>query len=237
MDNPELEQFVADAVMERPYGFTVNDSHFFLYPITIGKMYVLRMLVGDIGVDQTALQENPYKEAIRIATEKKEECLSVICYHTCKDKDEVFDTGLLEERKELFRKELTDEDIASLMIIALTTERTEQFSSFLGIDKEQERMNRVMRVKKSKNDLVFGGKSVYGGLIDIACERYGWTFDYVVWGISYTNLRLLLADKVTSIYLTDDEMKKVPASIRNKDDDVIKATKDTKEMIKAMDWT
>ena len=25
-------------------------------------------------------------------------------------------------------------------------------------------------------------------------EKYHWTFDYVVWGISFTNLQMLLAD-------------------------------------------
>lgn len=41
--------------------------------------------------------------------------------------------------------------------------------------------------KKVQNQYVFGGKSIWGALIDAACERYGWTFDYVVWGISYNN--------------------------------------------------
>ena len=41
----------------------------------------------------------------------------------------------------------------------------------------------------------FGGKTIWGTLIDAACERYGWTFDYVVWGISYNNLTLMLKDK------------------------------------------
>lgn len=50
-------------------------------------------------------------------------------------------------------------------------------------------------------------------MIDIACERYGWTMDYVVWGISYANLHMLLNDYITSIYLTDDEIKKYHISM------------------------
>ena len=46
-------------------------------------------------------------------------------------------------------------------------------------------------------------------MIDTVCNRYKWTFDYVVWEISYVNLQLLLKDSIKTIYLTDDEMKKL----------------------------
>lgn len=76
------------------------------------------------------------------------------------------------------------------------------------MDEEAKRMAKVNAAKKSNNQFIFGGKTIWGSLIDAACERYGWTFDYVVWGISYNNLTLMLKDKVTSIYLSDEEMKK-----------------------------
>ena len=55
----------------------------------------------------------------------------------------------------------------------------------------------------------FGGRSVYGSLIDYACQRYGWTMQYVVWGISYANLQMLIADALNTAYLNDDEMRKL----------------------------
>ena len=76
--------------------------------------------------------------------------------------------------------------------------------------KELERMNEVMKVKKQdKNGVSFGGRSVWGTLIDAACERYGWSYQYVLWGISYSNLQLLFADQIRQIFLTDEERKKV----------------------------
>lgn len=71
-------------------------------------------------------------------------------------------------------------------------------------------------------------------MIDTACQRYGWTFEYVVWGISYANLQLLLADSVTSIYLSDEERKRVNIP---QDRDIINAD-DPANMakIKAMKW-
>ena len=76
------------------------------------------------------------------------------------------------------------------------------------MEEESKRMAKVNAAKDSENQYVFGGKTIWGTLIDAACERYGWTFDYVVWQISYNNLTLMLKDKVTSIYLSDKERKK-----------------------------
>lgn len=69
-------------------------------------------------------------------------------------------------------------------------------------------MKRVVAVKEDTNTYQFGGVSIYGSIIDSACERYGWSFDYVVWEISYTNLQLMLKDSVKSVYLTDEEAKR-----------------------------
>ena len=82
------------------------------------------------------------------------------------------------------------------------------------MEEEAKRMAKVNAAKKSENSFIFGGKTIWGTLIDAACERYGWTFDYVVWGISYNNLTLMLKDKITSIYLSDEERKKahIPAA-------------------------
>jgi hypothetical protein len=123
------------------------------------------------------------------------------------------------------------------MIIVLTNEKIGLFVKHLGIDREQERMRKVMAVKNSKNNISFGGKSYYGSLIDAACERYGWTMEYVVWGISYTNLRMLLADKVSSIYISDDELKKLPASALNGNTAVRADSEEGRELIRNMDWS
>lgn len=63
--------------------------------------------------------------------------------------------------------------------------------------------------KKTSKTVSFGGRSVYGSLIDYACQRYGWTMQYVVWGISYANLQMLIADALNTAYLNDDEMRKL----------------------------
>ena len=117
---------------------------------------------------------------------------------------------------EHFKANVEAEDLAKLLLYILTSDKVNECIKYLGLDKEREDQRRILRVKnKGSNVLSFGGKSMYGTLIDVACERYGWTVDYVVWGISYANLRMLVADMITTISLTDEERKKV--QIKTKD--------------------
>ena len=223
--------------MGRPYGFTVGEKHFALYPVTLGKMYLLQRQLESLEVNLEGMK-NVSSEALRLAKEKKEECLTIIAYHTCKTKDEIFNPSLISERKELFSKELSEEDIAALMIIVLTSDKTELFIGYLGIDKEQQKLSVVMKAKAKgdKNSLSFGGRSVYGTLIDAASERYGWTKDYIVWGIDYSSLRLMLADKLETVFVTDEERKNIPSWVFSDVGDAIKATRENMAQIKSMDW-
>lgn len=238
MDRKEIEQYFDDAVMARPYSFSIGGQCFYLYPVSLGKMLFLQRKLESLSVNMNNVLGSVSMEALRLVTEKRKECVSFICAHTCKDKEELFDVDFFSEREAFLGDNLSDDAVASLMMTLLTTDKTALFLQHYGIDKEQQRMSAVIAAKnKNKNnDLVFGGKTVYGTLIDAACERYGWTKDYVVWGIDYASLRLMLADKVTSMYLSDDDLKKVPTSLRHAASNAIKATKETMDEIKRMDW-
>lgn len=51
--------------------------------------------------------------------------------------------------------------------------------------------------------MIVGGNSPWGSIIDAAAARYGWTYDYIVWGVSYINLQMMLYDQITEIYTGD----------------------------------
>lgn len=204
----QLELDLADTIIDRPKGFSVGRRHFYLYPVTLGKMYLQKRVTENLDINTDLLQVNPYAEALRLVETKKVDCCLLLTYHTLQTKKEVLSNRIVTIRKNIFLREMDNDDIATLVLTCLTSDNTSLFIQHLGIDKELERMSDVAKAKESKNTFNFGGKSVYGTLIDAACERYKWTFDYVLWEISYTNLLLLMKDKVTSLYLTDDEMKK-----------------------------
>lgn len=230
-----LQMDIADAVIDRPKGFSVGRRHFYLYPLTIGKMYLTQRVMENLGVDYGNLKVNPYAEALRLVKTKRDDCLLLIAYHSLKDKEQVLNTRTVATRKGILGNELDESDIATLLMMCIMADRTHEFVHELGIDKELERMNDVLKSKSKNNTFMFCGKSVYGTLIDNACERYGWTFNYVVWEISYTNLQMLLKDSVKSVYLTDDEMKK--CGIRSNRNIIDGNDPDAmKEVIKSHSW-
>lgn len=241
-----IDMNIDDALIEKPYPFTVEvegkgERHFFLYPVTLGKLHVLKRHIENLQIDFENMKVNAHLEMLRVVEERKEEVCKVIAYHTMKRKRDIFDTKLVQETADFINDNSSNEELATLLIFVLTKDNVDEYKSHLGIAKENERMGRVVQAKKaaqkSRNDFEFGGKTIYGTLIDLACERYGWEYDYVMWGISMVNLQLLLADRVQSIYLTDEEKRKVPNVLLNDDKDVINADdKANMDKILAMDW-
>lgn len=70
-DRKIIEMNIADTIMERPYGFQVNKRHFYLYPITLGKTYLLSRLIESLDMNADIIKSNPYMEALRLCQEKK----------------------------------------------------------------------------------------------------------------------------------------------------------------------
>lgn len=204
-----IELEIADTIIERPQAFEVDGRLFFLYPVTLGKYLLLTRMVEALEIDEKSVKKNPFLEALSICERKRSEVLRMISYHTIDKKEDLFNPKVIEERCSLLGT-LGIEDLANILLIVLNFDKTAKFTKYLGIDKENELKSKVGRLKNDKgNTLTFGGKSTYGSLIDFACERYGWSYDYVVWGISYNNLRMMISDSTNSIYLSDDERKKL----------------------------
>lgn len=207
MDKPIIEMDIADAIMERPHCFTFNGMRYFLYPITLGKSYLLARYVATLGVSNSLLAKQPFLEALRLVRKHHDIVARIVAVSSIRDKDTLFDEHAVSQRAEVF-KDLTDEDMAQLLMLILTHDNISAYKKHLGLDKEAERMKKAIAAKKDGGTYTFGGVSVYGTLIDKACERYGWTVEYVVWGVSLTNLQLMLEDAITSVYLTKDEKQR-----------------------------
>ncbi len=186
--------------------------------MTLGKMYLTSQLIESMDVNRENLMIDPFVEALRIINTKREESCRLIAYHTIKTKEELLNNRIVDVQQKLISK-FPNQDIATLLICILKNNSYQAIVEGAGIDKESKRMSKVNAAKSASGQFIFGGKTVWGSLIDAACERYGWTFDYVVWGISYNNLTLMLKDKITSIYLSDDERKR--AHLPSEDEEFI----------------
>lgn len=199
---------------DMPLGVSVGKEHFYLYPQTLGRMYLTSQLIEQLEIDQENLKINSFMEALRAAKNHTRECCKLISFHTLRNKSEMLETKTIERRANKLQRVCSIEDIATLLITILSDNTLNVLTKELGIDAEGKKMAKISQAKETSNQYIFGGKTIWGSLIDTACERYGWTFDYVIWEISYNNLTLMMKDKITSIYLSDEERKKahVPAA-------------------------
>ncbi len=232
MDSIDIS--VIGTIIEKPRGFKVGERRLYLYPMTLGKNYLISMYIDSIGMDMGNIKINPYMEALRLCKDRRDTVCRILSYNTFDKREELYDEDLVQERGNFLSDNMDDESLAQLLVVVMTSDDVNGILKHFGIDKEAEWRNKALKAKKSNNSLSFGGKSVYGTLIDTACQRYGWTMRQVLWEISYANLQLLLADSVTSVYLTDDELKKVHIP---RERDVIKADDPANyAKIRAMRW-
>lgn len=206
-DGRDIGAMIAGVLTETPIGFRIRDRHEYLYPLTLGKLYVTSRIVENLGIDKGRLAVDPFAEMLRIVRAEREACCRLVACYLAKGKEELFDADLMKERADWISDHYDDDDIVTIIVSVLKNTDTETIAAETGMNREQEFLAKANAAKKDGNTLVFGGKTIWGTLLDTACERYGWTLDYVLWGISHANLTLMLKDRVTSVYLTDEERK------------------------------
>lgn len=196
----------ANIMLDMPHGFTTGNRHFFIYPPSLGVSHLTGQIMQKLDINEKLLKRNAVLELLRVAQTKRRLCCLLLAYNTLRDKNDILGQRL-EEHARYFEKELPTEDLATLLTQILCAPSIKDLIKAHNIDEDSQLRERVQNAKSNNNTYVFGGKSLYGALIGAACEKFHWTYDYVVWGISYANLQLMMADAVTTMYLTDDERK------------------------------
>jgi len=207
-----------DILLERRHEFSVDGKMYHIAPPSLGKLFVLQGIIAGIGINEKLLASMPHVELLRVAEAEKHKCCELIAYATCDTREQLCNIGELEKRTKHFGLHLDYAEIATLMVATFSHNRHHQFMEEAGITKERERMAAVARRKGKGGGIAFGGKTIFGQLIDPACERYGWTYEYAVWGVSAAVLELLMADKVCELFLTDEEKKKMPKHLIETED-------------------
>lgn len=181
---------VWDTLIELPIEYQVNGQPFYLFPPSLGSTMLINRAI-DKGMSQ---EELVYEMLAICSFENRADAV----------KHSVLNTRINE-----LKQTSVDELLPIYMMFSEWGQDQEKFTKYYHLDTEQRYMQRAHQAKDhDSGSLVFNGKSIYGTLIDVACERYGWTMEYVVWGISLVNLNMLMADKVVSVYLTKEESRK-----------------------------
>lgn len=210
-EKQELEYALADIITARPYEFRVGRKTLRLYPVTLAKTFVLRRLTDKLDMDTELLKANPYMECLRLAETHREVVTRILAIHTAPNTwKDLHDSRGTAMRQNLLR-DVKPEHIAGLLMAVLTADKTDQLEEHLGMNAERERLKSAIEAKgdSNKNNLSFGGKSIFGTFIG-QLKEMGYSDDEILFERGYSYLRLMLADKVTSMYLSDEELDKLP---------------------------
>lgn len=212
-DNPHIDNQLIDAILEKPVPFTLNGRFFYLYQPSLGVSLLCSQLLRELHLDHQLSAINQPYEVWRLCSEQRDLILRILCLHTFSRRAD----AMREERIQARMQELQPLDAAELATLIITIfqwdNRLNQFIKHLHLDKERRTREKIATVKKKKgNNLVFGGKSLYGTLLDTVCQRYGWDYGYALWGVTLININLLLADSVQSVFVTQEETKQAHIS-------------------------
>lgn len=197
--------------MELPVCCELDGEALALYPITLGQAYL-------ISRHREGMADN-FKEIISrpdtgtTPLDYRMTIARIVAIASSQGKDHIIDTKRIRERAEWLNGSLDDDDLFRLYdIIMASLGDAERFIEESGLSFDRKRLAKIAKYKETEGTFSFGGRTPYGSIIDRACERYGWTLDYVVWGISLTNLEMLLADEPSSVFLSKEDRKKIGIS-------------------------
>lgn len=202
----------SDVITGSIHRFIVAGKDFYFYPVTMAMSFRLSPVIASLQINDRVLQINPYLEIYRLAVKKKEECCTLLSlYTTPNNKTNFFDKKEQRNRKDFFYKHLSTEAIAMLTTFAITSDKTDLIIKHLGIDKEREKMKKIMEVKEKtvSNSVTVGGKSIFGTFL-AQLKSFGYSDTEILYERPYSYLRLMIEDKPDSIYLTDEELQTLP---------------------------
>ena len=186
VDNNIIQSNIWDTLLEMPIEYKAGENVFYLYPPSLGCSLLI----------------NRYAE--RFNNEEILYYTLAIC--SFENRADARKNTFLKQRVEQLRKVSIEELMPIYTMFIAWGQDQDRFIKHFQLDVEQRYMKRAQDAKDNdSSSLVFNGKSIYGALVDLVCERYGWTMDYLIWGISLINLNMLMTDKVVSVFLTKEE--------------------------------
>lgn len=206
----DIQIRITELLLGRAPEFEVNGRRFQLFPPTLGKMLAVAPIWEKLKPSQLAKIDGTL-EAMRLCVEHKTDVCRLIAYYTLIHKADILSATKASEVGKFFEDTLSTEDLSKILLLLPNTD-IEDLLRGLNLDKEAEERRKIFSYKNNTGDgrsVVYGGKSIYGSLIVPAAKNFGYTLDYILWGISYANLKMMLADEVTDMYLTKEEVSKL----------------------------
>ena len=207
------EQRALDTLTEKIESFEIegNDKEqitLYLYPLQLGRLAMIsrRLIDLDLIFDDEQM-EGAVKRMWTICSEKSKEVAEIIAIATLRTQQEIED--MLKERTKLIYWSPTMDTTALTNILSTIVfyERYSLGKNAAGNDFPND---------NSGADSHYGGRSIWGQ-IDNLINRYHWTLEYILWGISWANVQLMISDALktdckskSTTNIPNNEQSKVP---------------------------
>ena len=207
----KLEYAIADIIIEKPHDFKIGRKQYRLYPVTLAKQHLLKRYIDVLSINRDNLSKNAYLEIIRVVKEHKRECCEILAIHTAPNTyKDLYNNQAIAERRNVFLN-VADSDIAGTLVQLLIGDDLNLIIKETGIAEENKRLSEIIKLKEKtgKNSLSFGGKTSFGSFIG-RLKELGFSTNEILYERGFSFLSLMLSDKITSIYLTDDELNEIP---------------------------
>lgn len=208
MTNQENNEII-DVLLERPTNINIGSRFFSIAPLCLGKYLLMQKYASMLKIN---ISGTPQESLLKSCMANPELASNIVAILITDKKEDIFKNDYINSLSKFVLDNLNISDIATLLEMYFEMKPVTAYFKMLGIDKEKERIRKIQKAKDESSSVIVGGVSMFGSLIDAACERYKWTYDYVVWGISYNALQLIMADSIQSIYLSEKERSKAHIS-------------------------
>ena len=190
--------------------FEAGGRRYELAPRSLGGEMLLLREIEDLELEKESLCREPMITMLLTAEIRREASLRVVARATMRSHEEHLDVSLMKKRMSELDASLETDELATLLSAVLSIREMEEYSELSGIDDEQHLLRRIGAFRGEESGIEnFGGRTVFGRLIDTACERYGWSYEYVVWGLPRAVLELMLRDRQTALTISDEERRKL----------------------------
>ncbi|MDD3404975.1 MAG: hypothetical protein PHH23_01735 [Paludibacteraceae bacterium] len=118
--NRIVEENVSDAIIEKPIKFSVCKRDFEIFPPTLGKMQILSKHYLMLDIDETAFEESPHIEAMRICVDKTDIVCEIMAVAVSSSKQELFDNDRIKGLTEFFKWNANPKDFSTVILAILT---------------------------------------------------------------------------------------------------------------------
>ena len=207
LDWMDTEMDLEDALMDRPQVFKAGGHPFRLYYPTLGMSLLANRTLPVLSL----IKENEYMDMaiLNLCMERPMGAIRFIAIHTIRGRSRLIDGHSIDDRSKQIAGLLNVENTATLIKAILRMSDAGRLIGHIGIEKDTRLLRKISEIRDDGTTVTVGGRSIYGRLVSLACERYGWTPEYVVWEINLVSLRMMMADHVNTIHLTEEEVKKL----------------------------